>query len=334
MDDENVSSSRRGMKKSKQATAQKPDYLPPEAANAIVAEVFPKLCRVKLDETESGMPFEFLCSYRRANLLGVTGSEYRERSPVAVGDRVKVTRSSPDSGVIEGLCERRSRLVRRAPGRDDQKVQHVLAANVDAVVIVASLKFPDFSPGLVDRFLIGALSSSITPILVVTKLDLLRAQDPKPWSIYSDLGFSVREVSVKSRVGLDDLDQELRGKTIVFCGKSGAGKTSLLSSLLGESAGRVGDVSDATGKGKHTTTSSILLGGPENSQWIDTPGVREFALTDIAPENLKDFFPEFKRSQCAVENCLHTGEVNCEGVSIPRYSSYLRIYESLKAGEG
>jgi ribosome biogenesis GTPase len=287
MDDEGASSGPRGgMRQKKTAKAT---YLEPDQANATVSEVFPKQCRVKVDHTDRGYPPEFLCSYRRANVVGQAGSESRERTPVAVGDRVLVSRSSPDSGVVEGVCERRNRLMRRAPGREDEKLQHVLAANVDVVVIVASVIAPEFSPGLVDRFLVGAQISAIEPILCITKMDLWSPalERPRPWQMYCDLGIKVIELSIRTGEGIQKIKDQVMGQSVVFCGRSGAGKTSLLTALLGSTAGRVGEVSEATGKGKHTTTSAILLGGPENSQWIDTPGIREFGLAGVKVEDLE-----------------------------------------------
>jgi ribosome biogenesis GTPase len=335
MDDESESSGPRGSARPKKG-APKATFLPADRANATVAEVFPKQCRIKLDVPETGLPAEFLCSYRRASVFGGT-EEVRERTPVAVGDRVLATRSSPDSGVIEGVCERRNRLMRRAPGRtgaEADKMQHVLAANVDAVVVVASLKSPDFSPGLVDRFLVGAQAVGIEPIVCVTKMDIWNESDGRPWQIYADLGFRVCEVSVRTGLGMNDLRDAVSGRQVVFCGRSGAGKTSLLNVLLGSEVGRVGEVSELTGKGKHTTTSAILLGGPSNSFWIDTPGVREFGLAELPIERLSSLFPEFNGVKCENAGCLHENEPGCKAVGLSRHASYLRILESVRSGEG
>jgi len=346
MDDEDASGGRKGAAKPKKNPATKAAFLAPEQANATVAEVFPKLCRVRLDEAVDGAgdaaaagagsgvaaQAEILCSYRRAGVVGQADVEIRERTPVAVGDRVQASRVSPDSGVVEGVCERRNRMMRPAPGRDAQ--QHVLAANVDVVAIVVALRNPEFSPGLIDRFLVGAQAAGAEPILCLTKIDLLEDGKTKPWQVYVDLGFSVHEVSVRTHAGVAGLRRALTDKSVVFCGRSGAGKTSLLRDLLGSDIGRVGEVSEATGKGKHTTTSAVLLGGPGRSQWIDTPGVREFGLADIEPEELQGFFPELADLRCEHSDCEHAGEPGCKALGLPRYSSYLRILGSLKTGEG
>ena len=121
---------------------------------------------------------------------------------------------------------------------------------------------------------------------------------------------------------------------MVFCGHSGVGKTSLLNRLLGASNRKVGDVSEFTGKGKHTTTSAVLLEGSEEGKWIDTPGVRAFGLVGLVPEELKNYFPEFSDLPCSEHGCSHIGEPDCQAATTPRYANYRRIFESLQAGEG
>jgi putative ribosome biogenesis GTPase RsgA len=193
MDDEEVTEGAKGSGPRKKVA--KAVFLPAEQANATVSEVYPKQCRVRLDG-DTHPPEEILCSYRRAGVVGQVDQEYRERTPVAVGDRVLADRHSPDSGVIEGLCERTNRLLRPAPGREGRKMIHVLAANVDIVAIIAPVREPEFSPGLIDRFLIAAAASqprAIEPILCINKVDLLGVGDPHFWEIYRSFGYCVFE---------------------------------------------------------------------------------------------------------------------------------------------
>ena len=155
--------------------APKGEELPFSEANATVTEVHPKLCRVRMDEGGDA-----LCSFRRA---GVTRqSEARERTFVAVGDRVKAIRSSPDAGVVEAVCARRNRLSRPAPGREEGNRIHVIAANLDYAVVVVSTREPEFSAGLLDRFLIGAHAGGVTPVICITKMELVGDQS-RPWSV-------------------------------------------------------------------------------------------------------------------------------------------------------
>jgi ribosome biogenesis GTPase len=329
LDHEGAKSSGRGRASGSKQKSDKAKPLAPEQANATVAEVFPNQCRVRMDEDRK----EILCSYRRATVF--QQGDIRERSPVAVGDRVQANPLNPQSGIVEGVCLRRNHLSRPAPGREDQgKTQHVVAANVDFLVIVTSATEPAFTPGLVDRYLVAATFAGIEPILCLNKVDRVEPGTRLPSTLYRELGYSVFEISSKQRIGVDALFERVRGKAAVFCGQSGVGKTSLLRVLLGTEVGKVGDVSAATGKGKHTTTAAILLGGPDGSDWIDTPGVREFGLAEIKPEQLKECFPEFRGLSCAHDNCLHESEEGCAAQGLARYPSYRRILESLRAGEG
>lgn len=333
LDDESGSGSQKPKprKNSKKAVA-----LPPEQANGTVAEVFPKQCRVNLDDGG-----ELLCSYKREGVIGALsapGAGERERAPVAVGDRVRVeTLAESGSGRVTGLCIRENSLFRVAPGREQEKVVHVLVSNIDLLVIVASVREPDFSPGLVDRFLVAAGTQGIDPLVCVNKSDLAHHQDQggenaseAPWSLYEKLGIPVLEVSSRSGSGLSRLRQEIDGKQVAFCGHSGVGKTSLLAALMNEQAGRVGDVNEFTGKGRHTTTGAILLGGPGESRWIDTPGVRAFGLIGLKRDQLKNQFPEFSGAECAVAGCMHEEEPGCSVRGYARYESYRRILDSLE----
>jgi ribosome biogenesis GTPase len=300
-----------------------------EEANATVAEVFPKLCRVRLDDGTSR-----LCSYRRATVMapraGGAAAGWKERAPVAVGDRVRVHSTDPGSGVVEGVCARRNFLARPAPDRDEGMV-HVLASNLDVLLVVASASHPEFSPGLVDRFLVAASRAGIQSALCITKRDL--PSEAALWEPYLALGFPVFEVSSRERSGLDTLHRFLRGKRAVFCGHSGVGKTSLLNELLGRPVGRVGAMSEATGKGRHTTTSAVLIDAPGDSLWIDTPGVREFGLWAIEPEGLASHFPEFESLPWAREARLPSDDELSAIETAPRGTSYRRILASLLEGE-
>lgn len=307
--------------------------LPEEEGNATVVEVFPNQCRV-VQEGAS-----FLCSYRRAEVVGKSKTGSRDRTPVAVGDRVRVSREqsqegqTSQNGVIEGICVRKNSLSRPVPGKDSEKVHHVLAANIELLVVVASTQEPVFSLGIVDRFLVAAELESIPVFIVITKMDLHQGGQ-KPWSIYKDIGYDLLEVSVRQATPLDTLLSKIAGKMVVFCGHSGVGKTSLLRVLLGSEIGKVGKVNELTGKGRHTTTGAVLLEGPSQSKWVDTPGIRAFGLLNISPETLSLHFPEFQNLSCEQEECIHREEPNCAARNLPRYPSYRRILDSLISGEG
>jgi len=284
------------------------------STTGVISEVFPKMANVILDEDESK---KVLCSYRRGQILD-RDAEWRERSPVAPGDRVTVHLYGSKDGVIEEVTPRRNLISRKAPGREG-KIMHTIAANVDFVVITSSLHEPDFSPGLIDRFLIATTVAQIIPIIVINKMDL-REGDEHPWKLYEDLGYRCFPLSTQSGGGVDALKATLKGKTSVFCGHSGVGKTSLLSLIFGDVVGRVGAVSGATGKGKHTTTVSKLIPAGEGTRFIDTPGIKEFGLIGVEPKDLIQYFPEMYELQVKREAYEH----------LPRFESYLRIKAALE----
>ncbi|MBI2712053.1 MAG: ribosome small subunit-dependent GTPase A [Bdellovibrio sp.] len=304
------------------------DSVPIDQANGIVEEVFPNLCRViGLDPQQPGV----LCSYRR---VGVKGGrkDKRERSPVTVGDRVLFETTGANSGVVLSICERRNTLTRPAPGGESNRI-HVLAANIEKLVIVASAVEPEFTCGLVDRFAVAAQAEGIPVLICVTKMDLVNADSDLAWKNYKTLGFSVVEVSIKRDQGVQDLLEALGKSEAVFCGHSGVGKTSLLQKLLGRPVGKTGEVNQQTGRGRHTTTSAVRYLGPLLQGWIDTPGVKEFGLADISSQSLLAFFPEMQGLGCPSPVCIHNGETGCKATHLFRYPSYRRILQSLLESE-
>jgi ribosome biogenesis GTPase len=280
----------------------------------VISEVFPKMANVILDSDENR---KVLCPYRRGQIVD-RDAEWRERSPVAPGDRVKIRLFGSKDGVIEEVFPRTNSISRKAPGREG-KIMHTIAANLDFVVITSSLHQPGFSAGLIDRFLISTMAAGITPLLVINKMDLDTGNE-RPWKLYEDLGYRCFPVSTRDRTGIEALKATLAGKTSVFCGHSGVGKTSLLSELFGEVVGKTGEVSGATGKGKHTTTVSKLIPTGGGTRFIDTPGIKEFGLIGIEPKQLIQYFPELYEIQLRHEDYTN----------LPRYESYLRIKAALE----
>ena len=293
--------------------------LPPEQGNATVAELFPNQSAVRLD----GRTDVTLCAYRMSTLA--SRGPGRERSPVCVGDRVRI-----EAGVIIGRCERRNRLIRPAPNAHNPLL-HALVANVDRLVVVAAARQPDFSAGIIDRFLVAASAQAIPSVLCVNKTDLLEAGAERPWARYADAGIAVIEASALKQRGIDALMALLRGKAAVFCGHSGVGKTSLLRRLLADANfGRTGAVNASSGMGRHTTTGAVLLPGPGDSVWIDTPGIMNFGLIDVQRESLLPHFPELARAAARCQpGCAHAEEPSCALRALPRYHSYRQILASL-----
>lgn len=264
----------------------------------------------------------------------------RQRSRLAVGDRVVIEKRR-NGWWVRQVLERRSALSR--PDPRDPRREKVIAANVDLVVIVAAVQKPGVRTGLIDRYLLAVQRGGAEAAVCINKVDLaegaedaeLKAAEP-----YRELGLPVVFTAAKEGRGLDELRQVLRGKLCVFVGHSGVGKSSLMNALVPELDLDTAAVSDRDGTGRHTTTRSNLFDLGGGTRIIDTPGIREFGLWDLEPEEVKSYFPEFLEPSagCRFKDCSHTHEPECAVKSavaageIPRarYDAYLRILESLQ----
>jgi ribosome biogenesis GTPase len=271
---------------------------------------------------------ELRCSIRRVLKNLATD----ERNVVTTGDRVWVSPTMNDEGVIERVEPRHGCLTRAS-----RKREHVLVANVDQLVIVMSLVEPALKPHLIDRYLASAEQGAISPILCLNKADLADPVEFQPLvGFYSQLGIPTFLTSAVTGVGIDRLRKLLNDRQTVFSGQSGVGKSSLLNAIQPELGLQVSEVSDSTDKGKHTTTTAALLPLSFGGWVVDTPGIRQFELWDIIPEEVERFFPEFRPyvHLCGFPDCTHTHEDNCavknaaalRYVSQARYISYLGLF--------
>jgi ribosome biogenesis GTPase len=214
------------------------------------------------------------------------------------------------------------------------------ASNLDQVLIVNSTVTPELNLRLLDRILVACERSDFTAIIIINKVDLLpdRSVLAEVHRIYEPLGYQVIETSVETNEGVDDLRGQLGGKTSVLAGMSGVGKSSLLNAIQPGLQLKARSVSEATGKGRHTTTRSELLPLDGGGYVVDTPGIREFGIEDLKPYEVGLYFPEFRecRTACHFRTCTHTHEKICAvrdavetGKIHPhRFESYLRIIES------
>jgi ribosome biogenesis GTPase len=263
-----------------------------------------------------------------------------ERNIVTTGDRVWFRREVGEEaagiagldGVIERVEPRHGLLTRASRGRE-----HVLVANVDQVVFVMSLVEPALKPHLIDRYLASAQVGGIRPILCLNKVDLV---EPAPYQplvgLYSQLGVPTLLTSATDGRGIETLREWLRGRETVFSGQSGVGKSSLLNAIQPELGLRVREVSEVNQKGKHTTTSSELIRLNFGGWVVDTPGLRQFELWNILPEEVEGFFAEFRPfvPLCGFPDCTHTHEERCavkraverRQISASRYTSYLGLF--------
>jgi ribosome biogenesis GTPase len=277
-------------------------------------------------ETEDGQ--QYRCAVRRLLRTLATG----ERNIIATGDRVWFRPAPNNEGLIERVEPRHGLLTRASRGREQ-----VLVANVDQVVFVMALAEPDLKQHLIDRYLASAEQGGIQPIVCLNKADLV---DPVPFQslvgLYSQLGIPTVMTSAVTGQGLDWLRDRLRGRETVFSGQSGVGKSSLLNAIQPGLGLRVREVSEATQKGRHTTTTAQLIRLDLGGWVVDTPGLRQFELWNIIPEEMEGFFPEMRPfvPLCAYPDCTHTHEDRCavkravarRQISLARYTTYLGLF--------
>jgi ribosome biogenesis GTPase / thiamine phosphate phosphatase len=257
-----------------------------------------------------------------------------------VGDRVDWLLNADGSGAVTAIHPRSSLLTRAVADRkranrplDPQP----LAANVERVVVVASLRRPPLRPGLLDRFLAAAAQAGIAPLLCITKLDLDSGGEFAALrEIYAPLGFPVLGTDIHRAESFAPLGEALRERTSVLVGHSGVGKTSLLNGLAGL-AMTVGEVGFHKDRGRHTTTTARLIPLAQGGFAIDSPGIREFGLHGVAPAALAGLYVDMAPllGRCRFADCLHQGEPECAvraaaeaGTLHPaRYAGYLKLLE-------
>lgn len=271
-------------------------------------------------------------------IKGQLFKESRFDNQAAVGDRV-VYQKSPnnDVGLIVGIEPRKSFLSRARVGKE---AEQVIAANVDYFLIVAASRHPAFRFNLINRMLVAASVGRITPVLVITKTDLSESAELEQLlEPFRDLDLKVFHSSTKDPLNDDNLLDLLSNHVSVLAGQSGAGKSSLLNKYFPSLSIRIGDVSDKTHKGSHTTTYTVMHQISDKGFVIDTPGIREFGLWDVTQANLGTFYPKIRdfEFQCKHRNCRHVHEPHCavkEAVSKKAihpvlYDGYVSIFESL-----
>ena len=269
--------------------------------------------------------------------------EHRESSASAspvrlsVGDYVKLHRLDGKTGLIDEVLPRQSALTRKDAGSTDKKpIQQTMLANLDQVVLVFATAQPQPHFGMLDRYLAICESAQIHPIICLNKVDLPHeAYVDEAAALYKRLGYTVIWTSYKTGEGVDELRQLLREHTTLFSGPSGVGKSSLVNSIEPGMAIKTGLISEATGKGRHTTTGSQLYPLSGGGWLADSAGIRALATYDIAPEELAWCFVEFRPylGECLYSDCLHIEEDGCailqaveDGViDERRYRSYARI---------
>jgi len=264
-------------------------------------------------------------------------------NPVAVGDWVEQEpeNESESSAMITAILPRNNYINRQSPRFKNQ--HHIVAANLDQSLLVATLKSPQTSQGFIDRFLIACEAYHVPAIIVYNKSDIYRDKETEKYEqlseMYGAIGYTVLLMSVEKAEGIEQLKSLLVDKTTLISGHSGVGKSSLLNALMPSRELRTQEVSGWSGKGLHTTTFAEMFDLADGGRVIDTPGMREFGLVDISRQELSHYFPEMRErlTDCQFNNCLHLNEPGCaikaaverEEIAIERYISYANILQTI-----
>ncbi len=287
------------------------------------------------------------------SIRGRMKKERRDTKLVAIGDVVIWTPAEEDTGIIEEVLPRHSVLSRTLPpprpfrdsGRSphrwtppETETEQVIMANPDQVLLVFAVANPPPNPLMLDRYLVACEAAQLPVLMIANKVDLGIDEDvAEMLDMYRQIGYTILETSAEMGVGLATLHEALRGRLSVLTGPSGAGKSTLLNALWPHLDLNTGEISTYHDRGRHTTVVAELL-TPEPDVFVaDTPGLRQFRLWDIDPEQLEAFFPEMLPylHECRFAPCTHTHEPDCavreaaeRGEIHPlRYESYLRMFE-------
>lgn len=265
--------------------------------------------------------------------------DIKTTNPIAVGDNVDFEMEADGRGVIHSIADRKNYIIRKSINLSKQS--HILAANVDQALLVVTLAFPRTSAGFIDRFLLTAEAYHIPTKIIFNKVDLF-LKDEKAMkelddfiAIYEKIGYKCFKVSATEKMDIDVMRNLTKGKTTLISGHSGVGKSTLVNTMDAGLDLKVGEISDAHNKGKHTTTFAEMHPLSYGGFIIDTPGIKELGLVDMEKEEIGDYFPEMHsiKNQCKFNNCVHVNEPKCAviaavekgEIALSRYTSYLGI---------
>jgi ribosome biogenesis GTPase len=258
-------------------------------------------------------------------------------NPIAVGDIVDFDVMDGSTGVITFIHDRKNYMIRKSTNLSRQV--HIIAANLDLAILIASLHSPRTSPGFIDRFLVTAEAYGIPAMIVFNKTDQLneelRVSLNEMKRMYESLGYPCLEISALEGENISALFDIIKGKVCLLSGHSGVGKSTIINCLQPSVKRKTAAVSEYHSKGVHTTTFAEMFEMSNGGFIIDTPGIKEFGIVGIEKAEISGFFPEMRelRLQCQFHNCQHASEPGCaiklaveEGrIYVSRYNSYLSI---------
>lgn len=263
----------------------------------------------------------------------------RNTNPIAVGDRVGFVENAEGTALISEIEDRKNYIIRRSSNLSKQS--HIIAANLDLCFLIVTVDHPVTSTVFIDRFLASAEAYRVPVTLIFNKTDIYTDDEIEYMdaliNMYAHIGYSSIKVSALENLGIDTLQDIIKGKVTLFSGHSGVGKSTLINTLIPSVELKTGAISDYHGKGMHTTTFSEMLELPQGGFIIDTPGIKGFGTVNMKKEEIFHFFPEiFKFSKdCRFHNCIHLNEPGCavrdavekHYISESRYKSYLSMLE-------
>ena len=268
----------------------------------------------------------------------------RSTNPIAVGDQVELTEQREDNnsegavtGLITNIIERKNYIIRKAPNLS--KESHIIAANIDQAFLIVTIKHPVTTTTFIDRFLVSAEAYRIPCRIIFNKIDLYNedqtAQMNLLVNIYEAIGYQCLKISATENIGLEELKEMMKGRTNVFSGHSGVGKSTIINCIQPGILLKTGIISDSHHSGKHTTTYSEMIDLDFGGFIIDTPGIKGFGLLEMAKEEISHYFPEMFQllNNCQYYNCTHTHEPGCavkkaveEGlIAESRYDTYVGL---------
>lgn len=278
---------------------------------------------------------------RLKGVLKIGGST--STNPIAVGDWVEMEMENEleHTTTITAIKDRKNYIARVSPHNKNQ--HHIIASNLDQSLLFATLKDPKTSNGFIDRFLVSCEAYHLPAIIIFNKSDLYKKKELEKFehlkSVYEKIGYKVVLASVTNKQGVGEVERLLHNKTTLLSGHSGVGKSTLINTIFPELNLRTMEVSNWSGKGMHTTTFAEMFDLPTGGKVIDTPGIRELGLVDIAKQELSHYFPEMRIRihGCKFNNCMHINEQDCAikravndgSIDTDRYVSYLTILESM-----
>jgi ribosome biogenesis GTPase len=281
---------------------------------------------------------------RLKGIFRLDESKEKDSNPVAVGDKVVLEKGDADDAwTIAEIEDRENYIVRSSPKH--KGARQIIAANLDQVLLIATMANPRTSTGFIDRFLLTAEAYHIPVVIIFNKQDLLdtKTQNKQDYvaNIYRSIGYKTVFVSALQQKHIDEVREIMKDKTSLISGHSGVGKSTLMNAVQPGLNLRTEAISRITGKGMHTTTFAEMHPLHFGGNVIDTPGIREFGIMDFKPEEISHYFVEFRDliPQCKFNNCLHENEPGCavkqaylEGkISEERFTNYLNIMLDYKA---